>query len=697
MVVLLQRTPIVRAILATDFVEVSPVSSILRSMLVPAATLGAVHTLAGATTQLVANVSQPARATVGTSFTEAVVIQGVGVSFAQSWAIGNSLPPGIAIQGAVLQNGRLVVNPSSGTLLVTGTPTTAGTYSFTVSGYQFTNLTGPVTIATATIVVSPAPNAAPVVTRSPANVTTVAGGSATLTVTYSGTPAPAIQWLKNGNAIAGAVSATLILNNVTVDDAGNYSARLTNTLGTTTSAAAVLAVSPAPSAPTFTVTPEAKSVTAGGEVILAASVTGTPTPNVQWLKNGVSIPNATEPTLTLTNVQSGDAGTYALMATNSSGTVVSTAAALVVNPAPAAPVFSTAPVSQAVMSGSTVVFSAPAIAVPAATYQWLRNGAAIPGANGATLVVNRAAAADVGDYTVVATNALGRAESYPATLSLSASTNFGRLSNLSILSDISTEDPFFTVGAVVGGGGTTGVKPLLIRAVGPSLVPLGVDGALTDPKVDVYSGQVVVAANDNWGGTSALGATFAQVGAFPLTGAASKDAAVFNPTLATGGYTVQVSGVGGAVGTVIAELYDATAAGAFTATTPRLVNVSVLKQINRGGTLTAGFVIGGDTARTVLVRAVGPTLGSAPFNVSGAMSDPKLDLFSGSTVIASNDNWGGDRQLTAVGSAVGAFALADPASKDAILLITLSPGSYTAQVSGVDGGGTALVEVYEVP
>ena len=156
-----------------------------------------------------------------------------------------------------------------------------------------------------------------------------------------------------------------------------------------------------------------------------------------------------------------------------------------------------------------------------------------------------------------------------------------------------------------------------------------------------------------------------------------------------------MSGVNGATGTVIAELYDATASGTFGPTTARLINVSVLKQISAGTTLTAGFVIGGTTARTVLVRAIGPTL--VGFGVASPMADPKLDLFSGQTVIASNDNWGGDAQLTAVGTAVGAFEIVNLASKDAVLVVTLAPGNYTAQVSGIGGGGTALVEVYEVP
>ena len=127
------------------------------------------------------------------------------------------------------------------------------------------------------------------------------------------------------------------------------------------------------------------------------------------------------------------------------------------------------------------------------------------------------------------------------------------------------------------------------------------------------------------------------------------------------------------------------------------MNVSVRKQIDAGGSLTAGFVVGGNTARTVLVRAIGP--GLAAFGVNGTMADPQLALFSGATKIAENDNWAGDPQLTNAGNAVGAFALANAAGKDAMLLITLAPGSYTVQVGGVAGtaGGSALVEIYEVP
>ena len=197
----------------------------------------------------------------------------------------------------------------------------------------------------------------------------------------------------------------------------------------------------------------------------------------------------------------------------------------------------------------------------------------------------------------------------------------------------------------------------------------------------------------NWGGAASLTAVFSAVGAFTYASATSLDAAVYNPALATGAYTVQVNGTGS--GSVLAELYDATASSNFTNSTPRLVNVSVLKQISAGSILTTGFVVAGSTSKTVLIRAVGP--GLAGFGVTGFMADPKLDLYSGQSLINTNDNWGGGASLATAFSAVGAFNL-QPSSKDAVILVTLPPGNYTAQVSGVAGsGGSALVEVYEVP
>ncbi len=707
LVVLLQRTPVVRLLITAESELTAPSTNLLRAI-VPLAALGVVDSMAGASTQLVyANVT--AKPTVGQPFSAAIVIQGSGVSFAQSWKVANTLPPGITPQGATLSGSVWSINPSSGTLTLAGTPTTAGTYSVSISGYQYANFGSPVTTATATIVVSAAPNAAPVVTRAPSDVTTVAGASATFSVSYTGNPVPSYQWLKNGTAIPGATAATLVIASVAAGDAGSYSVALTNSLGTVTSAAATLTVNPAPAAPSFTVSPQSQTVTAGGSLTLSVSVSGVPTPALQWLKNGSGIDGAFGPTLTLPSVQLSDAGAYAVTASNSAGVATSAIGTLVVNAAASAPVFVSPPVSQTVATGSTVVFSAPALGTPAPTYQWLFNGSTIVGATDSTLVIKSATAASAGAYTCVAQNSLGLASSPAAGLTVNtvAAGDVGRLINLSILTTAGAGAKTLTVGCVIGPNGTTGGFPIVVRAVGPTLAaaPFNVPGALPDPILSVNSSSSPppIATNDDWGNSTtsvaAMSAAFASVGAFPLP-ANSLDSAYVPPSpgLTLGNYTIVITGKGNATGTVLAEVYDASAATR-TPSSPRLINLSTLTQIDPGGMLTVGFVLGGTTARTVLIRGVGPSLGAKPFSIPTAMVDPKLDLFdSSSQKIAGNDDWGGSTTITNTFSAVGAFPLFSATTKDSVLLVTLAPGNYTVQMSGADGGGgTAIVEIYEVP
>jgi hypothetical protein len=279
--------------------------------------------------------------------------------------------------------------------------------------------------------------------------------------------------------------------------------------------------------------------------------------------------------------------------------------------------------------------------------------------------------------------------SAPATLTANSS----RLVNVSILSSLAAAGDTFTLGYVVGGSGTNGTKPLVIRAAGPSLGIFGVSSPLEDPKFECFAGSLKTAENDNWGGAVTLANAMAAVGAFAYNAPTSRDAAA-SLSVASGDNSVRVSAVANGTGAILAEVYDATPEGNFTGTTPRLVNVSVLKQLGPG--FTVGFVVGGTGTKNVLVRAIGPTLGSA-FGVPGAVSDPQLTLFSGQTAIAANDNWGGDATLASAFASAGAFVL--PAtSRDAAVLASLEPGNYTVQVSGVSGAtGIILVEIYDMP
>ena len=126
----------------------------------------------------------------------------------------------------------------------------------------------------------------------------------------------------------------------------------------------------------------------------------------------------------------------------------------------------------------------------------------------------------------------------------------------------------------------------------------------------------------------------------------------------------------------------------------------MLKPINAGGSLSLGFTIYGSTAKTVLIRVIGPGLSLVGLT-SGTLGDPQLTLYSNSTgaIIATNDNWGGDPALGATMTRVTpGYIITDAVSKDAMLLVTLQPGGYTAKATGNGGSnGLAIVEVYEVP
>lgn len=365
------------------------------------------------------------------------------------------------------------------------------------------------------------------------------------------------------------------------------------------------------------------------------------------------------------------------------------------------------PGSQTVASGSTVVFDASASGTPAPSYQWFLNGGAVAGATGPALVIAGATAANAGDYTCVVTNSLASFTSNPATLSVITTADPGRLVNLSARAQVGTGGNVLIVGFVTGGAGTAGTEPILIRGTGPALAPLGVPGVLPDPQLQFYGtnpdgSSLQLASNAGWAGNPQISDVSVAVGAFPLTDPASLDSVLYRPAVASGAYTALISGVGNDTGVALAEVYDANPAGTYTVAVSRLVNLSARVQVGTGGNiLIAGFVIGGSSARTVLIRASGPAL--VPFGVPGTLVDPLLQLFhanadGSSTLLAKNNAWGGNAQVASAAASVGAFAWTSPSSADSALLITLPPGGYTAQVSGFSGDtGVALVEVYEVP
>ncbi len=440
----------------------------------------------------------------------------------------------------------------------------------------------------------------------------------------------------------------------------------------------------------FAVQPASVAVAVEEKATFVAGAVGQPPLTYQWYFNGQAIPDATASRYIVSTVYHANGGKYSVKVTDATkATITSNDATLTITTPLVLPTVQSAPVAQTTVNGSGATLSVTASGSAPFTYQWLRDGAPVTGATSSTLVLSNLHPADTANYSVRITNFGGSVTSTPVKVTVNS---ISRISNLSVLTTLSGKGDEFTLGYVVGGAGTAGSKPLVIRAAGPALGALGVGGTIDDPKIELFAGATKTTENDNWGGGANLSDAFASVGAFPFAGTTSKDAAI-STSLTTRDNSVKVSAAGTGSGLVIAEVYDASADAAFVGATPRLVNVSVLKSLGDG--LTVGFTIFGST-KTVLIRAIGPTLGD--FGVGGVVLDPKMVLFNSTSVkIDENDNWSGAAPVKAAMDAVGAFPL-NATSKDAALLATLPPGGYSVQVSGVNNTtGVALVEVYEVP
>jgi len=130
--------------------------------------------------------------------------------------------------------------------------------------------------------------------------------------------------------------------------------------------------------------------------------------------------------------------------------------------------------------------------------------------------------------------------------------------------------------------------------------------------------------------------------------------------------------------------------------TSQLLNISTRAQVlTNDEVLIAGFIITGTAPKPVIIRGLGPSLSGA--EVNGVLSDPTLELHQGTTTLATNDNWktnsdGGSQQAE-----VEATTIPPTNDLESAIVMTLSPGEYTAILAGKDGGtGTGLVEAYDL-
>ena len=257
-----------------------------------------------------------------------------------------------------------------------------------------------------------------------------------------------------------------------------------------------------------------------------------------------------------------------------------------------------------------------------------------------------------------------------------------RLINISTRGQVQTGFDVMIGGFVISGSVN---KTLVIRAIGPSLVNYGVAGALANPQLQLVrsSDQAVIASNDDWG--SASNAATVQASGFAPSN--PLESAIYIQ-LQPGAYTAIVSGVGGGTGVGLVEVYEVDAPST------QLINISTRGKVLTGfDVMIGGFVVSGSAPKTLVVRAIGPSL--ANYGVAGSLQNPQLQLVRSSdqVVIATNDDWGSDPNAATLQSS--GFAPSNPL--ESAIYISLQPGAYTAIVSGVSNGtGVGLVEVYTV-
>lgn len=260
------------------------------------------------------------------------------------------------------------------------------------------------------------------------------------------------------------------------------------------------------------------------------------------------------------------------------------------------------------------------------------------------------------------------------------------LLNISTRVRIDTGDAVMIGGFIIQGSQQATV---VLRSIGHSLAANGIANAITDPTIELHdSGGNVIASNDDW----ISGPDAQTIASYHLDPPNSIESALM-ATLSPGGYTVVVKGyedssTPAATGVGLFELYDL-----HLVPNSRAGNISTRGQVLTGNdVLIGGFIVGTGSQKTVVVRALGPSLSDA--GVVGALSDPTLELHNGQgTLLASNNDWGQGPDAATIQSE----GLAPTRSQESALQAQLAPGGYTAIVQGFNGAtGLGLVEVYDL-
>jgi len=344
-------------------------------------------------------------------------------------------------------------------------------------------------------------------------------------------------------------------------------------------------------------TPRQLAVTTGDEVHLLTALAGRGPFAYQWRKDGSAIAGATGPTFTLDNAVLANAGKYQVVVTNSAGQLVSAMVALAVAPpkdaAAVRPVLTNLairaylPTANSVLTAGFVVKGAsPRQLLVRGVGPTLRSFGVADAADQVELRVFDDRGAKLREtatwdpnlaraFTAVGAFAFGErkgdaalmidAAPGPTTAQVVSSGggtalvevfdtkpgNGANLVNLAARGMVGSGEAVLSAGFTVAG---SGVKRLLIRAVGPGLAQFGVMNAMSRPRIELYGADgEKLAEQEGW--SEALGPVFDQVRAFALS-PGSGDAAALVEVMAGTSHTIVLRGAPGMAAEVLLEIYD---------------------------------------------------------------------------------------------------------------------------------------------
>jgi hypothetical protein len=263
-----------------------------------------------------------------------------------------------------------------------------------------------------------------------------------------------------------------------------------------------------------------------------------------------------------------------------------------------------------------------------------------------------------------------------------------KLFNISTRGPVQMGNDVMIAGFIVQGDSE---KRLVLRGIGPSLTQFGVPSAIADPTLAlVDSNGTQLAFDDDYTSNPAQDQqTLANNGLTPTN---SKEAAIV-AAIAPGTYTAILRGKSNGVGLI--EVYDIS-----NDLSTKLVNISTRGKVEMGdnGAMIAGFIVSAPqnqpgTSQRIAIRAIGPSLKN--YGINDALADTTLDIYRGSQLILSNDNW--QSNSLADQQALQSNGLAPANVKESAIITNLDPGSYSAVVRGKGNTtGVGLVEVYNL-